>query len=259
MTHSINNFVREIDNLTAFNIPQDQIVYGTKIRQDIISSDIVNYKDNPSLYLTKSLNEVINTALSQSYNNTIMSKINIIHGLDMTLGDTYITNDYVLVAIIHPGVLIIDDVLVEITNPIEFHFNIPPLAIINKTYDHVVISAEYTYLKENPIKFTVWLYNYTTHIIFNDIGQVWDSKQFIYKTISLKINSNSDISLVRCKHTEIIINGKSYTTRFHNYYKWMYLQILLEMFGNYTEYVIDIPFIPPIPKASVYGITELFV
>lgn len=260
MTHLTNTHTKEITSITAFNIPQDQIVYGTKFRQDEISSDLVKYKDNPNLYLTKSLNEVLNSALSRRYtNNSTESKINVIHGLTMSILDTYVDSNYTLIATIHPGVLIMDEVLIKLIDITELRFNIPIEALVNKTYDHIIISAEYLYLKNNPIKFTVWLYDNNNQTLFNDVGQVWDNKQFIFKTISLEIDSNLNVALYKCNHEQLIIKGKSYSTQFYNYYQWLYIRILLEMFDDYAGYVIDIPFIPPIPKAAVYGITGLFV
>lgn len=260
MTHLINKYTKEVSNITAFNIPQDQIVYGTKFRQDKLSSDIGKYKDNASLYLTKALNEVLNSALSRKYtNNYINSRINVIHGMTMSILDTYVMSDYTLKVTIHPGVLIMDEVLIKITNIIELRFNIPVSAIINKTYDHIIISAEYLYLKNNPIKFTVWLYDNVNQTVFNDIGKVWDEKQFIFKTISLESDSNLNVALYKCSHEELIINGKPYSTQFYNYYQWLYIRILMEMFDDYAGYFIDVPFVPPMPKAVVYGVTGLLL
>ncbi len=267
MTHSIDTNTKVYSDISSFSIPFDQIVFGTKEQQYNISkqypvtsnSNAINHK----MYLTKALNDTFNGALTKSYNNnTITSRINIIHGLTISLIDTYteqVESDYFLVITINPGDLIMDGVMIRITDPILLRLKLPEVDILNKKYDHLIITAEYLYNTNSPIKFVVWLYDSNTLELYNDLNQIWNSNLFIYKTVAFESDTNLNMNLFWCFHEEFLINGKIYKTQFYNHYQYKYIYILIEMFGLYSGYFIDIPFVPPIPKSVVYGVTGLFL
>jgi hypothetical protein len=259
MTHSINNYTKVYSDISGFTIPVDQIIFGTKEQQYKLSSQ---YLLNPRMYLTKALNDTFNGSLSKTYsNNTITSRINIIHGLTISLINTYtehVNNKYYLNIHINPGDLIIDGVLIKIAEPILLRLQLPS-DLLYGVYNHLIITAEYNYNSNTPIKFVAWLYDSNMLTLYTDSQQDWNSNLFIYKTVALESDLNLNINLFQCVHEEFLINGNTYKTQFYNHYQYKYINMLIEMFGFYTGYCIDIPFIPPIPKSVVYGVTGLFI
>lgn len=267
MTLLINKNIKAYSDISSFTIPDDQVIFGTKEQQFNLSK---KYLPLPKIYLTKALNDTFNSALSHNYSNeNITSRINIIHGLTISLIDSHTelvdSLDTFLVIHINPGDLIIDGVFIRIKDPIILRLQLPDQDLINKKYDHLIITAEYLYdnnsgfHSDTPIKFVAWLYDSRTLELYNDLNQVWNSNLFIYKTVALETDINLNVGLFACSHEEFLVNGKIYKTQFYNHYQYKYINILLEMFGAYAGYFIDIPFIPPLPKGVVYGVTELFL
>lgn len=255
MIHSTRN-IQELSD-TSFNIPNDQIVFGTLDYQDRISKELID--KSPKVYLTKVLNETFNSALSSIYNNSFRdSRINIISGLDISPRTIDTSNrDYIFITI-NPGLIILDGVSINIDRPIILKFKVPYESVfVNKTYDYLCITAEYLYIDQLPIKFGLFLYDSNTQTVYNDLGESWNSKKFIYRTLKINFDSNIKIFFTACEYAIITIHGREYPSRFYNYYQWMYIRILEDMFSNY--YFIDLPYIPPLPKSAVYGITQIFI
>lgn len=262
----IDKNTKVYSDISSFIIPTDQIIFGTKEQQYNISK---KYLSSPKMYLTKALNDTFNSALSNTYsNNNITSRINIVHGLTISLIDTYteiVDSEYFLHIHINSGDLIIDGVFIRIKDPVILRLKLPKNDLLNGKFDHLIITAEYFYDNKNnfttntPIKFVAWLYDSNTLELYNDLNEKWNSNLFIYKTVALEKDINLNINLFACGHEEFLINGQIYKTQFYNHYQYKYISILLEMFGAYAGYFIDIPFIPPLPKSVVYGVTGLFL
>ena len=268
MIHLTEQNVRDF-SYNSFTIPLDQITFGTKLFQNKISNNFISqanqypsrsHLSNPKLYLTKALHETFNSALSNVYsNNYVDSRINIISGLEVSIKDTkFVNNEYIQV-VLNPGDLIMDGVLIRISNSIELKLNLSyDDFFIDKKYDCVVISAQYLYIDSTPIKFVLWLCDSKTGTLYNDAGQVWNENTFVYKTISIEIDNRLKPMLYQFYDEVININDKEYQAQFYNYYQSMYIRILLEMFG-YSYYFLDLPFVPPVPKSVNYSTTGIFL
>lgn len=270
MIHLTKQNIRDF-SYNSYTIPIDQIVFGTKVFQNNISNNFIkqstlhpntkSHLANPKLYLTKALHETFNSALSTIYtNNHLDSRINIIKGLEVSIDDTKFVDDQYLQVVLNPGDLIMDGVLIRISNSIELKLNLPyEDFFIAKKYDYVVVSAEYLYIESTPIKFTLWLYDSKSETLYSDSNQIWnDDNSFVYKTILLEIDRRQKPMLYQCFNAFIAINNKQYSTQFYNYYQWVYIRILLEMFG-YSYYFLDLPFVPPVPKSVIYSTTGIFL
>lgn len=268
MIHLTKQNVRDF-SYNSFIIPPDQITFGTKLFQSNISNDFIaqanqypsrSHLANPKLYLTKALHETFNSALSTVYsNNYVDSRINIISGLEVSVKDTKFIDNQYLQLVLNPGDLIMDGVLIRISNNVELKLNLPFIDFFtNRKYDCVVVSAQYLYIDSTPIKFVLWLYDSKTGDLFNDANQVWNENTFVYKTISIEIDKSSNPMLYQFYDEFININNREYQSQFYNYYQSMYIRILLEMFG-YSYYFLDLPFVPPIPKSVNYSTTGIFL
>lgn len=189
-------------SLTSYFIPS-QIVYGTIDYQNKISSLSI-FENDPKKYLPSIISHVFNNSLSDQISNPYRkSNINIITGLNIRISDDLI--------IISPGILIFDGITIIINDIIT-------LKIDKNNYSgqtHLIISIEYIFGLQQPIKFYVWWYNQNDNRLtcINSPGYNWNSKLFIFRVFNLKFSSVNGLSISPFFKKYILINGKQYLSR----------------------------------------------
>lgn len=244
-----------LTNFSNICIPEKQIVFGTKEYQNDISNLFYNseYK-NQNIYVTKSVNDVIASVLSNKYNKNNNTRIGIINGLDVILSNIkFDIENQLLFITLRPGIIIIDSVIINITEKLKLKFDLSKIDSIF-VYDKLLITAEYLYIKNTPIEYSIFLYDSKNNILFNDLNKQWNDNLFIHNTFNLNLEK---YNITKYDYPGIVINNKEYPSRFFNYYQEKYINILLEL--SHPYFIDDIysrPF--PVSFNSVFELTGVF-
>lgn len=163
----------------------NQIIYNTKTYQ---KENIYEGNDDPKIYLTKYLNNLLRSlsSSSQDYCNKII-------GCDGFFLD--LVDDSIFRVLVSPGKLILDSTLIEFPTPTFLDIDLTPYS----TYDEVVVTANYKYLHNmNKASFQLLLRNSSDSSIISNAPILKDQG---LNTLVLSrfriIRKNGNISEVR--------------------------------------------------------------